>query len=106
MAGWTVLEALAGLRHDAGTGAIELRHPGDGSLPFLTDTGFGLALTVDDEIELRCTGGHIEIASLTVWADEPVRHTYDPPITIESGQTLRVQRESSDSPLVAQGAHD
>ena len=120
MAGWSVLEALAGLRHDAHRASLELRHPGsDGtSLPFLASEGFGLLAADGDAIRLECTGGGLTLRELTV-RDVPwgtgrpvvtVRHDADrveptsdidlsagslrcvfpTPVVIEQGRTLEV----------------
>lgn len=57
MAGWTVLPAFTGVRHDGQAGTLEVRR--DGRFPLLTHTGFG-SVTVDgDDVSVTCVSGTI-----------------------------------------------
>lgn len=59
MAGWSTLDALAGLRHDAVAGSLALRHQPQ-TLPLLLDKGWGLVCGT----RIECRGGLIELRSL------------------------------------------
>jgi len=52
VAGWSVLEALAGFRHDAHRAAVQLRHPGTpgSAVPFLASRGWGLLLADEQQV--------------------------------------------------------
>ncbi|HVU79228.1 MAG TPA: GH116 family glycosyl-hydrolase [Gaiellaceae bacterium] len=103
MAGWSVLDALGGVRYDAPARALELRAPEPGaSLPFVAGESFGLVTAFDDEVELSCAGGRLELAALTL---QDVRHDFSPPVTLEHGRRLRVARRA-EADLTLQGAHD
>jgi hypothetical protein len=112
MAGWSVLEALAGFRHDAHHAAVELRHPREApaALPFLASEGWGMFEVEEDELRVRCTGGRLEVGSLAVveapWeAAETIapagsaaveagtlRCTFAPVLTLETGEALTLRR--------------
>jgi uncharacterized protein (DUF608 family) len=110
MAGWSVLEALTGFRHDAHTRSFEVRCPERGAFPFLASEGWGHVRELDGDVELACTGGRIVVGSLELhdapWSADPVHRAFDPPLTIESGASLRLGPNTSDVPLIAQGAKD
>jgi uncharacterized protein (DUF608 family) len=74
MAGWSVLEALAGFDEDGPAGAVTFRLPdrADSAVPFLASQGWGLWSATETGLTLECCGGRMEIQSLTVTeADVP-----------------------------------
>jgi uncharacterized protein (DUF608 family) len=110
MAGWSVLEALAGFVHDARAETLRLRFPGPGAaLPFLAGKGFGLLVEDEDELRLECRGGRLEVRMLTIdgapWQDEPVVRTFEPPCELTPGQALTVAREKIRAVTTTGGAH-
>jgi uncharacterized protein (DUF608 family) len=111
MAGWSVLEALAGFRQDTHTAAIEFRHPAaPGSrLPFLSSQGWGLLVADEDEIRVECTGGRLDLALLTIVdvpggveleadgavvsvVDGSLQCRFQTAVTIAAGESLRMRR--------------
>ncbi len=66
MAGWSALDAMAGLRHDANSAMLALNHPAltEQRLPVLLNAGWGLVSVVDGALRLECTGGTLELLSL------------------------------------------
>jgi uncharacterized protein (DUF608 family) len=100
LAGWSVLDALGGVRYDAPARALELRAPEEnGALPFVVGGAFGLVRAAGDEVELSCAGGRLELASLTLGGE---RRDFSPTIVLEPGRPLRVQRAE----LTVQGARN
>jgi uncharacterized protein (DUF608 family) len=103
LSGWTVLEALAGLRYD--NGALTLRRP-ERALPVLAGDGWGLWSVDGDTLVLACAGGRWELRALTVTGaggfaatldGAPVPSTVDgdavrfaDPVTLRPGQALRL----------------
>jgi familyl 116 glycosyl hydrolase-like protein len=65
MAGWSVLEALAGFDEDGPAGAFTFRQP-DSAVPFLSSQGWGLWAPSETGLVLECGGGRIDIRSLTI----------------------------------------
>jgi hypothetical protein len=65
MAGWSVLEAMAGFGQDEPAGAFTFRQP-DSAVPFLSSHGWGTWAATDRGLALECGGGSMEIRSLTV----------------------------------------
>lgn len=62
MAGWSVLEELAGLRYDALTATLRL---GSGErLPVVTDNAWGTATRAGDSVRIECQHGTMRIAAL------------------------------------------
>jgi hypothetical protein len=103
LAGWSVLDALGGVRYDAPARALEVREPELGAaLPFVAGDGFGLVAASDDGVELSCAGGRLELASLTVGT---ARHDFSSTVVLEPGRPLRVARRV-ESDLTLQGARD
>jgi len=126
MAGWSVLEALAGFRHDAHHASMTFRHPGEqAALPFLASLGWGTFETDADELRLRCTGGRLVLRSLRIEAagwdaaelsvpgtaalgDGVLHCTFARELTIGAGETLTLRRArpGRGEPAQAQeGAH-
>jgi non-lysosomal glucosylceramidase len=100
LAGWSVLDALGGVRYDAPAQALEVGQPEAGaSLPFVAGEAFGLVRATDDGVELSCAGGSLELASVVLGGE---RRDFSPTITLEPGRPLRVQRAA----LTVQGAHN
>ena len=99
MAGWSVLEALAGFRHDHVTASLQLRHPGaaGNAVPFLASEGFGLLVAGDEDLTLVCKGGRIPLRSLTIDGEEQL---FEPLRVLGAGESLIVSRER-----VPEGAH-
>ena len=66
MAGWSALDAMAGLRHDANSAMLALNYPALAGqrLPVLLNAGWGLVSVVDGVLRLECTAGTIELLSL------------------------------------------
>lgn len=113
MAGWSVLEALAGFHHDAHHASMTFRHPGErAALPFLASLGWGTFETDDDELRLRCTGGRLVLRSLRIEAagwdgaelsvpgavaldDGTLGCTFTRELTIGVGETLTLRRAGS-----------
>lgn len=119
MAGWSTVEAMAGLRYDADRAALVLRQPAliGATLPVLLSAGWGLASGVDGGLRLECRGGDIEVRSLrldgagpaaaaTVTLDRmgietrvnPLGHAVElvlaDGVTLRPGQALTVQLQS------------
>jgi hypothetical protein len=92
MAGWSVLEALTGFREDAQSGAIEFRCPRapGGRLPFLASSGWGVLFAEEDEVRIECTGGHLNVQSLTI-LDLPWEPTDVSAVKIAAGEALIVR---------------
>jgi non-lysosomal glucosylceramidase len=65
LAGWSVLQALAGFTHDGPAGTYTLRRPGT-AVPFLASTGWGLWSQKGDELVMACSGGWLDLNRLTV----------------------------------------
>lgn len=63
MAGWTVLEAMTGVRHDAARQVVALRpQPGRArTLPVLLATGWGHVTTAADEVVLTLRSGRLSL---------------------------------------------
>jgi uncharacterized protein (DUF608 family) len=93
MAGWSVLEALSGFREDAHSGAIEFRYPSapGQALPFMASSGWGVLVAEEDEIRIECTGGRLDVQSLTING-----LPWEPPeisaVRIEAGAALVLRR--------------
>lgn len=68
LAGWSVLQAMAGFTHDGPAGAYTLRLP-QPALPFLAGTGWGLWSRQGDDLVLACTGGRLVLRRLTIAGD-------------------------------------
>jgi non-lysosomal glucosylceramidase len=73
MAGWSVSEAISGLRYDATRDAIRFAPmiaSGSTRLPFITGTGWGAYVTDTDEsgyhAEINCVYGNLPLQSLSV----------------------------------------
>lgn len=65
MAGWSVLEAMSGLRYHEITGVLTVRPtPAPASIPVLVAGGWGLLITTADSVSLRCTGGQIRLRAV------------------------------------------
>jgi hypothetical protein len=66
MAGWSALEALAGLRHDAPAASLRLRATSlrGARLPVLLSAGWGLAAADAETVTLECRGGSIALRTL------------------------------------------
>lgn len=71
MAGWSVLEALAGFEEDGLAGAFSFRHPDSAghAVPFLSSQGWGSWSASETGLALECKGGTLGIAELTVSGD-------------------------------------
>jgi hypothetical protein len=65
LAGWSVLQALAGFSYDSPAGAYTFRRP-DTALPFLASSGWGLWSQEGDQLVMACTGGQLDLRRLTV----------------------------------------
>jgi non-lysosomal glucosylceramidase len=65
LAGWSVLQALAGFAHDAPAGAYTFRRPGT-AVPFLAGSGWGLWSQQGDELVMACTGGRLDLRRLRI----------------------------------------
>ena len=65
LAGWSVLEAIAGFAHDGPAGAYTFRRP-DTAVPFLAGSGWGLWSQEGGELVMTCTGGRLDLRQLTV----------------------------------------
>jgi hypothetical protein len=93
MAGWSVFEALTGFSEDAHSGALKFRYPTEPgqALPFLASSGWGLLVAEEDEVRIDCTGGRLNVQSLTIeglpWEPADVLAG-----TIEAGNALIVRR--------------
>lgn len=100
MAGWSTLEALAGLRYDANSGALLLRYPSEESLPLLLADGWGLVSKTDGGLNLECRGGTITLRSLCIDGMKPGSELIFPDgCTLHTGQVLPVRlTEKSLSP--------
>ncbi|QTX03389.1 GH116 family glycosyl-hydrolase [Agromyces archimandritae] len=70
MAGWTVLDALTGIRWDAVAGTLALTRAG--RFPWLTSTGFGVVDAAADAVTLHCHGGTLD-AEVVLGADDAAR---------------------------------
>ncbi|MEJ7647938.1 MAG: GH116 family glycosyl hydrolase [Nakamurella sp.] len=57
MAGWTVLEAMAGLRHDEPACLVTVRSGPDAVLPIVTSTGWGHLVREADRLEIVLVSG-------------------------------------------------
>ncbi|WP_243727279.1 GH116 family glycosyl-hydrolase [Actinocrispum wychmicini] len=68
MAGWSVLEALAGFSEDASAGVFRFRRP-EWSVPFVASGGWGLWSPSSAGLTLECTGGRLEIRELLISGD-------------------------------------
>jgi non-lysosomal glucosylceramidase len=75
LAGWSVLQALAGFSHDGPAGAYTFRRPqtSDISVPFLASSGWGVFSQRGDELVISCAGGRLELRRVTV-VDEPAEY--------------------------------
>lgn len=69
MAGWSVLEALAGFDEDGPAGAFTFRQP-ESAVPFLASQGWGLWSATETGLALECCGGRLDIRSLTIAGDD------------------------------------
>lgn len=71
-AGWTVLEALAGFRYDALSGALTFapldvaRSADSWQLPFVAGTGWGVATSTPDAVTLTCHAGRLTVDTVHV----------------------------------------
>jgi len=85
MAGWSLLEAIHGFRHDASTGSLAFRAANDGDrFPFLSSTGWGQLVADGGELRIECHGGRIELAQLEVGGTL----LHEEPVVIEPGRPL------------------
>jgi non-lysosomal glucosylceramidase len=96
MAGWSVFEALSGFREDAHTAALEFRYPRAGqALPFLASSGWGILVAEEDEVRIECTGGHLDMSSLTIlelpWEPAAISAT-----RLVAGEALIVRRSDTE----------
>lgn len=110
MAGWTVLDALGGFRHDVPDQRITLRLPAvDSAVPYLAATGWGLICRRGLVLEIECRAGDLQIAELVIHAvpggtvrlvggrgrvnraDSDGRLTVRPsrPLTVTAGERIR-----------------
>jgi non-lysosomal glucosylceramidase len=71
MAGWSVVDALAGLRYDANTGSLSVRRV-DGTLPVLLGEGWGLITGTPTGVRLEFRGGRINLAGGAISAGQTV----------------------------------
>jgi hypothetical protein len=103
MAGWSVLEALAGFREDAQSGAIEFRCPSapGGRLPFLASSGWGVLVAEEDEVRIECAGGHLNVQSLTI-LDLPWEPTDVSAVKIAAGEALIVRPSETELRVIDQ----
>jgi non-lysosomal glucosylceramidase len=101
MAGWSVLEALAGFREDAHSGAFEFRYPSGPTraLPFLASSGWGLLVKEEDEVRIECTGGHLNMRSLRIHG-LPWELTEISVATIAAGEALTIRRSDTALPEI------
>ena len=91
MAGWSVLEALAGYRHDASVDAFEFRSPVDGeSYAFVASEGWGRLIDAGANVTLECGGGMLSVRRLVVGGDALVDG--DAPLIVRPGAPLVVER--------------
>jgi hypothetical protein len=65
LAGWSVLQALAGFSGDGPAGAYTFRRP-DVAVPFLAGSGWGLWSRQGEQLVLACTGGRLDLRRLTI----------------------------------------
>lgn len=72
MAGWSVLEAYAGIRHDACTGTLTVLDRPDGCWPLLTGTGWGTLRRSGTTVTLTAAFGELAFDAVR-GAGEPVR---------------------------------
>jgi uncharacterized protein (DUF608 family) len=83
MAGWSLLEAIHGFRHDASTGSLSFREANDGDrFPFLCSTGWGQLVADGGEVRLECHGGRVELSRLEVGG----ALLHDEPVVVEPGR--------------------
>lgn len=103
MAGWSVLEALTGFRHDAHHGSMGIRHPGrvGASLPFLASEGWGDVQALDEGLLLRCSGGRLGLGSLTIADVYGVDVEVGGPIVLAAGESRIVHRALPPDPAAA-----
>jgi hypothetical protein len=71
-AGWSVLEALTGFRHNAVTRTISFapldlaRSQNTWQFPFTTNTGWGTATYSSGALTVTCEAGHLDLAAVHV----------------------------------------
>jgi len=95
MAGWSVLEALAGYRHDAGAAAFEFRLPATGeSYAFVSSEGWGSLAADGNRLRLECAGGTIAVRRLTVGGVVHLDETE--PLVVRPGDPLVVDRSGAE----------
>ncbi|MET3807336.1 uncharacterized protein (DUF608 family) [Nakamurella sp. UYEF19] len=67
MAGWSVLEAMSGLRYDGVSATLTVRPaPSPASIPVLVGGGWGLLVTTAESVKLKCTGGRIRLGAVEI----------------------------------------
>ncbi|PSL05144.1 uncharacterized protein (DUF608 family) [Haloactinopolyspora alba] len=117
MAGWSVLDALSGVRFDAPSGRLTLRGDRNGTWPVVLDGGWG-SLTVEDEaLRLSCASGRFALRRIKLdavaWPHDPtcdvdgvnapafsIRRTADGPaiefgheVRLAPGQSMRIRHD-------------
>ncbi|MDX6426305.1 MAG: hypothetical protein QOD52_1710, partial [Gaiellaceae bacterium] len=60
------------------------------ALPFMASSGWGILVAEEDEIRIECTGGHLDVQSLTILGI-PWEPTEIAAIRIEAGEALVVR---------------
>ncbi|WP_207782192.1 GH116 family glycosyl-hydrolase [Phytoactinopolyspora limicola] len=91
MAGWSVLDALTGVRWNAATGALRLaRPPEGGGWPLVLDHGWGRAVESGGAVRLECTSGAFTLRSIEVVAAAEVvaQEVFAEPLTITAGASF------------------
>lgn len=61
MAGWSVLDALAGATYDAATQRLTVTPRGHGRWPLLLPTGWGTLIRDDDGVRVSCSHGDLKV---------------------------------------------
>jgi uncharacterized protein (DUF608 family) len=102
LAGWSVIDAVGGVRWDAATGTLRLRPGATGATPLLLDRGWGLLRRTDAGVELDCRYGELVIRRLVVTGDHgdiPDRDIAAPDgLVVATGTTAAVGWKAGPSP--------
>jgi non-lysosomal glucosylceramidase len=69
MAGWSVLEALAGFDEDGPAGTVTLGRP-ESAVPILSSHGWGLWSASETGLALECKGGSMDMRVLMISGDD------------------------------------
>jgi non-lysosomal glucosylceramidase len=92
MAGWTVLEALSGVRYDAHTQRLSLGRQGDTGawrLPFVIGSAWGTCERfADGAFEVRCLGGELAVSKVVTATGAAV--AFDVARTVSPGSALEI----------------